>query len=222
MEKHAMLGFAMEDRDAELERLRERVRELEALEHRVAYAETMARQLRRQAEAISGSRTWRLLTGAGGIWLKVRGKLRRSAPASATITPERYWRWMADCERRHTGIPANGPRFGVIADDARTLASLAAQTYRNWTAGEAGDYILRPAPGDEFSPDALALMAAACTDADLVYCDEDALDARGLRIDPWFKPDWSPDLIAATDYIGRACAVRRGFTGGPPERVAHV
>src|ERR1051326_3942808 len=133
--------FAMDQRDAELERLRARVRELEALEHRVAYAEAMARQLRRQAEAIAGSRTWRLLTGARGIRLQGRRKLRPSA-APASITPERYRRWIADCERRHPGVPAAGPRFGVVTDDARTLGSLAAQTYRNWTVGDAGDYIL--------------------------------------------------------------------------------
>lgn len=197
---------------------RERLRDLE---HRVEYTEAMARQLREQAEMIAGSLTWRLRVGATDFARKLAGKAR-TARACAGIPSEKYWRWIADCERRELGVPEHGPRFCILTTDERTMASLRAQTYSNWEVGETGDYIVRPAPGAEFSPDALALFAeAARNDAALVYCDEDALDARGLRIKPWFKPDWSPDLMAARDYIGQAFAVRRELATCPIEETGN-
>ena len=43
--------------------------------------------------------------------------------------------------------------------------------------------------------------------ADFLYGDERRYDISTRTIQPWLKPDWSPDLLLATDYIGRAwCA----------------
>lgn len=43
----------------------------------------------------------------------------------------------------------------------------------------------------------------------LVYGDEDVLDASGKRACPWFKPDWSPDLLNTYFYFGSLVAVRK-------------
>ncbi len=58
-------------------------------------------------------------------------------------------------------------------------------------------------------------------DADLIYSDEDKLDQRLRRADPYFKPDWSPDLFLSQNMIGhlsvfRMSVVRRlgGFRAG--------
>jgi GT2 family glycosyltransferase len=45
-------------------------------------------------------------------------------------------------------------------------------------------------------------------DADLIYSDEDKLDPRGNRCEPFFKPDWSPDLLLSVNYIGDSFVVR--------------
>jgi O-antigen biosynthesis protein len=49
----------------------------------------------------------------------------------------------------------------------------------------------------------LAETAMARPDSQLIYADEDVLDADGQRSDPQFKPDWNPDLLLGHNYIGR-------------------
>src|SRR5579862_8505708 len=66
----------------------------------------------------------------------------------------------------------------------------------------------------ELSRDALfelALQINRNRGADLIYWDEDKLDRRQLRHSPFFKPDWSPDLILSMNYIGRSFALRRSL-----------
>ncbi len=43
----------------------------------------------------------------------------------------------------------------------------------------------------------------------LVYGDEDEIEEMGRRVNPRFKPDWSPDLFLAKFYFGSIFAVRR-------------
>ena len=44
-------------------------------------------------------------------------------------------------------------------------------------------------------------------EAVLVYGDEDVLE-NGVRVKPWFKPDWSPDRFLSCFYFGSLVAVR--------------
>jgi GT2 family glycosyltransferase len=37
--------------------------------------------------------------------------------------------------------------------------------------------------------------------ADLIYFDQDVIDWKGRRSNPWFKPEWSPELFLAVNYI---------------------
>ncbi len=65
--------------------------------------------------------------------------------------------------------------------------------------------------GGTLSPFALHYLAESLQSAefDLLYTDEDLVDAEGRRTHPTFKPDWSPDLVTSCMYIGRLLAVRR-------------
>jgi GT2 family glycosyltransferase len=45
----------------------------------------------------------------------------------------------------------------------------------------------------------------------MLYADHDYLDSAGERCDPFFKPDWSPDLMLSMDYIGDFLVVRRAL-----------
>jgi hypothetical protein len=83
------------------------------------------------------------------------------------------------------------------------------------------------APGDRLEPQSLALVALHLgehPETDLLYSDEDKQDtASGLRWDPFFKPDWSPDLILSIDYLGPLTFIRRsllkqvgGLAAAPP------
>ena len=58
-----------------------------------------------------------------------------------------------------------------------------------------------------------ALMSIAFaineTKADIIYSDEDFIDINGAQTQPNFKPDYSPDLLLAHNYITHLVAVRR-------------
>jgi GT2 family glycosyltransferase len=72
-------------------------------------------------------------------------------------------------------------------------------------------WYLWPGPGARLSPHALYWLARVASDRPdvaLIYADHDHLDATGSRCRPEFKPDWSVELLRATNYIGRALALR--------------
>jgi len=57
---------------------------------------------------------------------------------------------------------------------------------------------------DELAEDALAEVVgeiARNADATIVYSDEDFLDAKDVRSNPFFKPDWNPELFLAQNYL---------------------
>lgn len=64
---------------------------------------------------------------------------------------------------------------------------------------------------DVLAPGALEAVAEAVEHApcDLVYSDEDRLDAAGRRVEPIFKPAWSPELLLSCMYLGHFLVVRR-------------
>ncbi len=68
---------------------------------------------------------------------------------------------------------------------------------------------------DVLSPLALFEVVHALNDApdtDILYVDEDKVDdATGLRWDPFFKPDWSPDLLFSMNYLGPLTFYRRSL-----------
>jgi GT2 family glycosyltransferase len=75
-----------------------------------------------------------------------------------------------------------------------------------------GDFILPLWEGLVLRPHALldlALTVAQLPDVELIYADEDRIDAAGHRDDWRFKPAFSPDLLDATDYIGSPALLRR-------------
>jgi len=69
-----------------------------------------------------------------------------------------------------------------------------------------GQYVAWFDQGDEMAPDALHWVAdalAAYPSSALIYADEDRIDRNGNRCDPYFKPDWNPDLLLAQNYVKR-------------------
>jgi GT2 family glycosyltransferase len=78
-------------------------------------------------------------------------------------------------------------------------------------AGATGDYVLLLDSGDELAEHALFRLAQTILQdrhPDLVYSDEDRLDAAGRHHNPFFKPDWSPEYVLAMPYTGRLAAFR--------------
>jgi GT2 family glycosyltransferase len=65
---------------------------------------------------------------------------------------------------------------------------------------------------DELAPDTLFHMVEAINrepDAGLLYSDEDKIDINGRRYEPFFKPDWSPDLLLSENYVCHFLVIRR-------------
>ena len=75
----------------------------------------------------------------------------------------------------------------------------------------AQDWVITLPPGAALAEHGLywvgsaALRDPACK---VLYSDHDHLDADGWRIEPEFKPDWSPELLRSSNYINSAVAVR--------------
>ncbi len=64
-------------------------------------------------------------------------------------------------------------------------------------------------PGDLLGEDALLELAverAIRPGADFLYSDERRVDPSDNAVKAFFKPDWSPDLLLSTNYVGRLWA----------------
>ena len=75
-----------------------------------------------------------------------------------------------------------------------------------------GDFVCFLDHDDTLAPHALAYVCEALDknpEADMIYSDEDKIDQHGKRFDPFFKPDWSPDLLLSENYICHLFVLRR-------------
>lgn len=67
-----------------------------------------------------------------------------------------------------------------------------------------GDFVALLDHDDELHPQALEAMVAALQQHPqwrMAYSDEDKIDGEGRRYDPYFKPDWNPDLLYGQNCI---------------------
>jgi ADP-heptose:LPS heptosyltransferase/GT2 family glycosyltransferase len=141
----------------------------------------------------------------------------------------------AESDLKHAMLAAAGcrPAFSVLlaeganAARAATLASLEAQAYEAWRVAPAvppetplaelleaapDGLLLVLAPGDVLGADALlelALGYALEGRPAFLYADERRIDPADNEMRAFFKPDFSPDLLRATNYIGRPWAATR-------------
>jgi O-antigen biosynthesis protein len=87
-----------------------------------------------------------------------------------------------------------------------------------------GEFVTLLDHEDELPRHALYRIALAYNRAphiDLFYSDEDKINEAGQRYDPYFKPDWNPDLFTCQNLIGHSGVYRsyvlkdiRGFLEG--------
>lgn len=92
---------------------------------------------------------------------------------------------------------------GHIANASNTALALAG-----------GGYIGLLDHDDELAEHALFCVASAIQeqpDVQLLYSDEDKLNESGQRCDPYFKPDFSPDLLLGQNYFGHFCVFNRSL-----------
>lgn len=87
-----------------------------------------------------------------------------------------------------------------------------------------GEFVALMDHDDELPPHALYRVAVeldAHPDAEIIYSDEDKIDAEGRRHEPYFKTDWNPALLQSQNMINhlgvyRSALLRRigGFREG--------
>ncbi|WP_312283665.1 glycosyltransferase [Candidatus Igneacidithiobacillus taiwanensis] len=112
-----------------------------------------------------------------------------------------------------------------------------------------GEYIALLDHDDALAEHALYWVAAEIMqhpEAELIYSDEDKIDKNDRRCDPFFKPDWNPELLLGQNYIShlgvykrdrvlQIGAFREGFEGSqdwdlvlrfteglPVEKIRHI
>lgn len=102
----------------------------------------------------------------------------------------------------------NDPRIRVEFRQANGHISKASNSAAKLATG---DYVVLLDQDDELTPDCLLELAGAAQGElpDVIYSDEDKVDAEGKRRDPHFKPDWSPEFLLACNYMCHVFAVRR-------------
>jgi glycosyltransferase involved in cell wall biosynthesis len=84
------------------------------------------------------------------------------------------------------------PENGHISEASNTALAMAT-----------GDYVALFDHDDILARTALYEVATeinAHPDARFIYTDEDKIDAEDRRFDPYFKPDWNPDLATGQNY----------------------
>jgi len=75
-----------------------------------------------------------------------------------------------------------------------------------------GDFIGLLDHDDELAPFALYEVVKHLNEKEhvnFIYSDEDKIDEKGRRSNPFFKPDWSPDLFLSHNYICHFSVIRR-------------
>ena len=77
-----------------------------------------------------------------------------------------------------------------------------------------GDFVAFLDHDDELADHALYMVAEALEDnpgLDLIFSDEDKIDDRGNRYDPWFKSDWNYDLMLSQNAVVHLAVYRRSI-----------
>jgi|GEM_PF-3249059 len=129
------------------------------------------------------------------------------AAAIASVRSQTYPRW----ELVLVDDGSTDPRVRTILEKAgrgRRTRILRNETTRGIVAASqsalreaSGEYVALLDHDDVLHPHALAEVASVLdAGVHLVYTDEDKISLEGIRVDPHFKPDWSPDLLLSMMY----------------------
>ena len=92
---------------------------------------------------------------------------------------------------------------GMISESSNTALSIAK-----------GEFIVLLDNDDLIEKDALYYIVEVLNkdkSIDMIYTDEDKLDFNGRKMEPHFKPDYSPDTLMSVNYICHLCCMRKSI-----------
>jgi glycosyltransferase involved in cell wall biosynthesis len=108
-------------------------------------------------------------------------------------------------------LAASDPRIKAVRRP--TNGNICAATNSALTLAT-GEFVALMDHDDLLSPRALYEVAALIQDhpdADLIYSDEDKIDAAGQRYEPHFKTGWNPELLLAQNMVSHLGVYRRAL-----------
>ena len=125
--------------------------------------------------------------------------------AYADVENEDNWRMLQELASRDSRIrPLRMEQNGGISTNSNAALAIAR-----------GEFIALLDHDDELTPWALADMAreiAKDPEIDFLYSDKDSIDASGsARINPLFKPGWSPEMLYSVNYLTHLNVMRRSL-----------
>ena len=171
-----------------------------------------AAQLRAEREwSLGRARTFSLISAFDGK--DTDGLLR----AVASLTDQTYQAWEAVVVTTDDALLHAQETIARITHDERVrVVAVPSSTTRsdawNRALGEArGEFAALLGQNDMLAPSALYEIAIALERlpvCDVLYTDEDCVSRASERHNPRFKPDWSPELLLASNYIGRLAVIR--------------
>ncbi|MBM3488315.1 MAG: glycosyltransferase, partial [Alphaproteobacteria bacterium] len=108
-------------------------------------------------------------------------------------------------------LPALDPRIKLVRLDKNSgIAAASNRALDNAT----GEFVAFLDHDDEITDDALFECVAALNahpETDVFYSDEDKIDRARRPSEPFFKPDWSPELFRGVMYVGHFLFARRSL-----------
>jgi len=137
----------------------------------------------------------------------------------ASVREQTYGHWelcLADASTQ----PHVRPVLEKAATDSRIKVAFLAENRgivgnSNAAASLAtGDYLALLDHDDTLAPFALHEVVAAINespDADFLYSDEDKIDTHGDRVEPNFKPDWSPETLRSRNYVCHLTTLKKSL-----------
>jgi len=176
--------------------------------------------------------SWPLLSVVVPVHNPPAGLLER---AVASVQAQTYPRWeLVLVDDASTDPAVRSALAAWSAADARIKVRLEAtnagisETTNRGVEAATGSFVALLDHDDELTPDALEEVVAYLLDhpaTDVLYSDQDKLDATGARVQPFFKPDWSPLYLLGVMYVGHLLVVRRSLyrqVGGCDRRFDRV
>ena len=138
-----------------------------------------------------------------------------------SVTRQSYAKWELILVN---ASPGEGPLSEALDafsnNDSRIKAITLAENLgisQNTKAGleqATGDFVCFLDHDDTLEPNALFEYAQAIAlnqDIDVLYCDEDKIDLDGRLTQPFFKPDFSIDLLRSFNYLCHFLAIRKSL-----------
>ncbi|HXZ99232.1 MAG TPA: glycosyltransferase [Candidatus Binatia bacterium] len=175
-------------------------------------------ELLRMRSASQGWRERPLVSVIMPVYNPEPGCLEEAVQSVLDQTYERWELCMVDDGSTREGTPellhrlaTRDPRIRLQLRERNGGISAASNSA---LSAAAGDFVTLLDHDDFLEPHALHALLEPLQDQaelDFVYSDEDKLSPAGERANPFFKPDWSPELLLSLNYVTHTVLIRRSL-----------